>query len=99
MRSSGTRNSGLRSEARNGWLDRGTAGTSRRNYQSLLHRRNVGATQLYFRFMQLLWLRGLVISLDQQFHAEGTVLIFFEVRDGFLVLLLFHQQSSGCALI
>ena len=67
------------------------------NHQRLLHGRNIRSAQDGFHLMQLIGLHRLVIGLNQQFHAEGIVLIFFQMADRFLIFLLIHQQCALCA--
>src|SRR5581483_2926647 len=80
-------------------LEARLAAAGGRDYQGLFHRWIICPPQLDFDFVQLLRLRSLVIRLDEQLHGEGIVLVFFEVRYGFFVFFLIHQQGSGSALI
>ena len=42
---------------------------------------------------------GLIVSLYQEFQGEGIVLVFFEIADGFVELLLIHEQSAGGSVV
>src|SRR5262252_6657044 len=82
-----------------GGLDHGTLGAGCWHDQSLLHCRYVSSSQLGFDFVELVRLLGLVIGLDEQFHRERVVLVFFKMGDRILVLLLIHQQRSRGSLV
>src|SRR5215831_20618064 len=82
-----------------GGLDYGALGAGCWHDQSLLHCWYVSSSQLGFDFVELVRLLGLVIGLDEQFHREGVVLIFFKMGDRILVLLLIHQQRSRGSLV
>src|SRR6202050_773787 len=76
-----------------------TAEARSRYYDRLLHSGNVGASQPGLGFSELVGPIGLVIGLHQKFHGEGILLVFFEVSDGCVKLLLIHEQSPSRSVV